>query len=237
MSTHKKTNKNKQQLKIDITSDNICPWCYIGKRRLENALSQINLSNINLSINWYPFELDPNLPRDGSVMKIDRYKEKFRKSFIRENLSEIIEIGKQEGIHFSCGGKIGSTFDSHRLLYYVKQEENGEKKQNDLIDVLFRAYFEQEQDLSDHKVLIKLAEEIGFDSNKIKEFLQSDQYKKEVEQEINQSREGDISRVPHFRINDRIELSGAQHPPIFIQAFRKAGLQFKTKQVNSYIYF
>jgi len=139
-------------------------------------------------------------------------------------LPQMLQTGKQEGINFSFGGKVGSTFDSHRLLYYVKQQQNGEKKQNDLINILFRAYFEQEQDLSDHQVLIKAAEQIGFDSNEIKQFLQSDQFKKEVRQEINQTHQEGISGVPHFRINDRIELSGAQDPQQFIQAFRKADI-------------
>jgi len=99
------------------------------------------------------------------------------------------------------------------------------KKQNDLINILFQNYFEQEQDLSDHQVLIKAAEQIGFNSNEIKQFLESDQYKKEVRQEINQAQEDDISGVPHFRINDKIELNGAQDPQQFIQAFRKAGVK------------
>ncbi|CAF2960413.1 unnamed protein product [Rotaria sp. Silwood2] len=93
-------------------------------------------------------------------------------------LPQIIETDKQEGINFSFRGKIGSTFDSHCLLYYAKQQDNGEKKQNDLINILFRNYFEQEQDLSDHQVLIKAAEQVGFNSDETKEFLQSDQYKK-----------------------------------------------------------
>jgi predicted DsbA family dithiol-disulfide isomerase len=226
MSTSQKTNGNKQQqqLKIDITSDNICPWCFIGKRRLEKALSQIDTSNINVSISWYPFQLDPGLPRDGSLIKLDRYKQKFGETRVKQMLPQMIETGKQEGIEFSFGGKVGSTFDSHRLLYYVKQQENGEKKQNDLINILFHYYFEQEQDLSDHQVLIKAAEQVGFNPVEIKQFLQSDQYKKEVQQEINQSQEEGISGVPHFRINDRIELSGAQDPQQFIQAFRKAGV-------------
>ncbi len=197
----------------------------MGKRRLEKALSQIDRSNVNVSISWYPFELDHDLPCDGSLLKMDRYKQKFGETRIKQMLPQMTETGKQEGIHFSYGGKIGSTFDSHRLLYYVKQQDNGEKKQNDLINVLFRYYFEEEQDLSDHQVLIKAAEEIGFNANQIKEFLQSNQYVKEVQQEINQSQQEGISGVPHFRINDRIELSGAQDPQQFIQAFRKAGVQ------------
>jgi predicted DsbA family dithiol-disulfide isomerase len=80
-------------------------------------------------------------------------------------------------------------------------------------------------DLSDHQVLIRAAEQIGFNGNQIKEFLQSNQHVKEVQQEINQSQREGISGVPHFRINDRIELSGAQDSQQFLQAFRKVGVQ------------
>ncbi len=204
-------------------------WCYIGKRRLEKALSLIDTSGVNVSISWYPYELDHGLPNDGSLLKMDRYKQKFGETRVKQMLPQMLQTGKQEGIDFSFGGKIGSTFDSHRLLYYVKQQENGEQKQNDLINILFRAYFEKEQDLSDHQVLIKAAEQVGFNPNEIKQFLQSDQYKKEVQQEINQSQEEGISGVPHFRINDRVELSGAQDPQQFIQAFRKAGVNVAKK--------
>jgi predicted DsbA family dithiol-disulfide isomerase len=156
---------------------------------------------------------------------MDRYKQKFGETRIKQMLPQMLETGKQEGINFSYGGKIGSTFDSHRLLYYVKQQDDGEKKQNDLINVIFRYYFEEEQDLSDHQVLIRAAEQIGLNGNQIKEFLQSNQYVKEVQQEINEGQRERISGVPHFRINDRIELSGAQDPQQFLQAFRKAGVQ------------
>ncbi|UJR29358.1 hypothetical protein I4U23_010570 [Adineta vaga] len=219
------TNEKKQQLKIDVTSDNICPWCYVGKRRLDKALSQIDTSNVNVSVSWHAYELDHGLPRDGSLLKMDRYKQKFGEARIKQMLPMMTETGKQEGIDFSFDGKIGSTFDSHRLLYYVKQQENGEKKQNDLINVLFRAYFEQEQDLADHQVLIKAGEQIGLDGNEVKRFLQSDQYSKEIQDEINHSQQEGVSGVPHFVINGKVELSGAQDPQQFIEAFRKAGVK------------
>ncbi len=158
-------------------------------------------------------------------MKLDHYKQKLGETFVKQMLPQMTKSGQEEGIHFSFGGKIGSSFDSHRLLYYVKQQDDGEKKQNDLITILFRNYFEEEQDLSDHQVLIKAAEQIGFNGNQIKEFLQSNQYVKEVQQEINQSQRKGISGVPHFRINGRIELSSAENPQQFLQAFRKAGVQ------------
>ncbi len=150
--------------------------------------TEIDTSNVNVSISWYPYELDHGLPRDESLLKMDRYKQKFGETCIKQMLPQMIETGKQERIHFSYVGKIGATFDSHRLLYYVK-----------------------EQDLSDHQVLIRTAEQIGFNGNQIKEFLQSNQSEKEVQQEINRSQREGISGVPHFRINDRIELTLVVH--------------------------
>lgn len=175
-------------------------------------------------MNWHPFELDHSLPRNGSLMKMDRYKQKFGEARVKQMLPQMIETGKQDGIHFSFGGQIGSTFDSHRLVHYVRQQPGGDKKHNELIDILFRYSFEEEKDLSDHQILVEAAEQIGFDRNTIKEFLQSNEYVREIEEELHRnSREG-ISGVPHFRLNDRIELSGAQNPQEFLQAFRKLGI-------------
>jgi len=200
-------------------------WCYVGKRRLDKALSQIDTSNLNVRINWHPFELDPGLPSDGSLLKMDRYKQKFGETRVKQMLPQMIETGKQEGIQFSFRGRIGSTLDSHRLIFFVQQQPNGDEKQNELINVLFRNYFEEEKDLSDHEVLISAGEQIGFNRKEIEEFLRSDQYKKEVRQEIQQANQRGISGVPFFRFNNQIELSGAQDPQTFIQAFKKLGLK------------
>lgn len=201
-------------------------WCYVGKRRLEKALSQLDENEVNVSISWHPFELDPSLPRNGSLMKMDRYKQKFGEERVKQMLPQMIETGKQEGIHFSYGGKIGSTFDSHRLVHYVKEERSdGEKKQNELIDVLFRYSFEEEKDLSDHRVLIAAGEQIGLNGNEVKEFLQSNKYVREIQEELQRNSQEGISGVPHFRFNDRLELSGAQDPQTFLQTFRKLGIK------------
>lgn len=203
----------------------ISAWCYVGKRRLEKALNELDRSKVDVSISWHPFQLDPSLPRNGSVMKMERYKLKFGEERVKQMLPQMIETGRQDGIEFSFGGKIGSTFDSHRLLHYVKQQIDGEKKQNDLINILFRYSFEEEKDLSDHEVLINAAEQIGFNRNQIQEFLQSNEYVKEIQDQFHRNNQQGISGVPHFRINDRIELSGAQNPQEFLYAFQKAGIQ------------
>jgi len=192
---------------------------------LEKALTELDPSRVDVSVNWHPFELDSSLPRDGSLLKLDRYRQKFGEARMKSMLPQMLETGRQEGINFSYNGKIGSTFDSHRLLYFAGQQPDGEKKQNDLINVLFKAYFEQEQDLADHQVLIRAAEQAGFDKDQVKTFLESDEAKKEVRAEIEHNQAGGVSGVPHFRINNRVELSGAQQPEEFLNAFRKAGVK------------
>ena len=198
----------------------------MGKRRLDKALAKLDRSKIDVRVRWHPFELDSDLPRDGSLLKLDRYKQKFGEKRVKEMLPAMIRTGEEEGIRFSYGGYIGSTFDSHRLLFYVREHDNdnGEKKQNQLIDLLFRASFEQEEDLSDHRVLVRMAGQLAFDEQQIQAFLRSDRFNDEVRREIDENRKRGITGVPHFRLNDRLELSGARSPEEFLHAFQSLGV-------------
>ena len=239
-------NEEKLVLRIDITSDNICrkstanlddeenstidsslAWCYVGKRRLEKALAALDRSRVDVTIHWHPFELDGTLPRDGSLMKLDRYRQKFGRERVEQMLPAMIETGRKEGIEFSYEGPIGSTFDSHRLLFYVEKQPNGTTKQNQLTDLLFAASFEKEKDLSNQQLLTDLAEQIGFDRREIHDFLRSDLYVKEVKKEIAESHQRGVTGVPYFLFNKRFELSGAQEPHIFLQVFQKIGLPLR----------
>ena len=202
-------------------SVSLSAWCYVGKRRLEKALSEVDQSRVNVSIRWHPFELDKNLPTDGSLMKMDRYRAKFGEQRVAQMFPAMVETGKKEGIRFSFGGRLGSTIDSHRLLSFVREQPDGEKKQNQLIDLLFQASFENEEDLSNHQLLVRLAEQLGFQAEEIRTFLQSDRLRREVQEEIRRASQQGIDGVPHFRLNEQIELSGAQDPQAFLQAFHK----------------
>ena len=193
----------------------------MGKRRLEKALEKIDSSKASVSIHWHPFELDADLPRDGSLLKMDRYRQKFGQQRVEQMLPTMIETGRQEGIQFSYGGPIGSTFDSHRLLHFVSQQPDGERKQNQLINLIFAASFEQEKDLANHQVLTDLAVKIGLNRNEISDFLRSDLYKKEIRDQIEQNYRRGITGVPYFRFNNHIELSGAQDPQTIVQVFQK----------------
>ncbi|CAF1643241.1 unnamed protein product, partial [Didymodactylos carnosus] len=145
-------------------------WCYVGKRRLEKALSQLDSSKVNVEISWYPFELDSGSPREGSILKLDRYKQKFGEERTKQMITQMQQTGKEEGIQFSYGGKVGSTFNSHRLVHYAKLHGN---KQNELIAIIFKYYFEQEKDINDLNVLCDCAQEVGYDRQEIMDFLKS----------------------------------------------------------------
>ena len=187
-------------------------------------MATVDRSRVQVSIHWHPFELDGTLPRDGSLLKMDRYRQKFGRERVEQMLPQMIETGRKEGIEFSYGGPIGSTFDSHRLLFYVDKQPNGEEKQNQLINLLFAASFEKEKDLSNHQLLTDLAEQVGLDRREIQDFLRSDLYVKEVKKEIAESYQRGVTGVPYFLFNKRFELSGAQDPQVFIQVFEKIGL-------------
>lgn len=187
-------------------------------------MAAVDRSRVHVSIHWHPFELDGTLPRDGSLLKMDRYRQKFGRERVEQMLPQMIDTGRKEGIEFSYGGPIGSTFDSHRLLFYADKQANGEEKQNQLINLLFAASFEKEKDLSNHQLLTDLAEQVGLDRREVQDFLRSDLYVKEVRKEIAESYQRGVTGVPYFLFNKRFELSGAQDPHVFIQVFEKIGL-------------
>jgi len=128
---------------IDIVSDTVCPWCFVGKRRLEKALKQLDPLKVQTEIRWLPFFLNPNAPKP-SQNKLEMYKKKFGPERVEQMVPHMKKVGGEEGINFSFGGNTGLTLDSHRLLEYAL-EKYGFVKQNELTEILFSYYFEQEK--------------------------------------------------------------------------------------------
>jgi len=226
-----------KELQIDIISDNICPFCYLGKKKIESAVSKLvsaSSTPITVKYNWLPFELDSSLPKEG-VNKMERYEKKFGKERIEGMLNGMKKNGKDWDINFDYGGKVGNTINSHRLVEYVKkldEKNKGEGKYNDaLMNSLFNGYFERQQDISDNATLVNLAEQANpsviptfVSSSQLTTFLQSDELRKEVNDEIEQGKQQhQVSGVPHFIIANKFEVSGAQDPDAFLQIFKKAG--------------
>lgn len=206
---------------ISITSDTVCPWCYIGSRRLNKAIAQHKQKypDDTFATQWLPFYLNPNAPKQG-VDKRGYYVSKFGEAHASQIFQRLSAAGQSEGINFSFGGRTGNTRDSHRLLQHA-MEVGGEALQTRVVEELFKSYFEQEEDITSHQVLQGAAERAGFDSQKARDLLESDAEGIVVDKEVKKAQSELVTGVPHFVIQDRYEISGAQEPAAFLQIFNR----------------
>ncbi|QBM75829.1 DsbA family oxidoreductase [Sphingomonas sp. AAP5] len=205
-------------MKIDFVSDVSCPWCIIGLRALEDALARTS-DVVDAEITFQPFELNPQMGKDGQNIG-EHIAEKYGATPEQSaaNRATIRERAADLGFTMAMGAdsRIYNTFDAHRLLHWAELEG----KQADLKRALFQAYFTDQQDPSDHAVLVALAEKVGLDRARAAEILESDAYAREVRaaEQLWQSR--GISSVPAIIINDRHLISGGQPTEFFERAIR-----------------
>ena len=161
---------------VDIVSDTICPWCYIGKRRFERAL---DLSGRNdIAISWRPFQLNPDMPPEG-MTRDDYVRAKFGGGDRpRQIYQAIAESGREAGIEFQFSKirRTPNTVLSHRLIYWSAKQE----RQDEVVASLFKAYFEDGLDLGDLDILVECAARVGLDREAAAEFLQSDEGRQEI---------------------------------------------------------
>ena len=203
-------------LTIDVISDVICPWCFIGKRRLEKALA-----GRPATVRWHPFQLNPDMPREG----IDRKEYRIRKfgSWERslELDAQVAAAGRGEGITFDFDrmARTPNTLDAHRIIWLA-----GERGVQDaVVEALFLAYFTDGRDLSDRATLAEVAAGAGLDRDEVVELLEGDKGLDVVRAGEEQARRIGVSGVPFFVVNGKVALSGAQPPEMFRQAFEQAG--------------
>ena len=202
-------------MKLDIYSDTICPWCYIGKRRFERALAERPQSALELT--WRPFQLNPDMPADG--MERQRYLElKFGGAAgARQVYAQVLEAGRSEGIDFAFDRieRTPNTLESHRLIRHA-----GEKgRQNEMVQALFDAYFLAARDIGDHAVLAAAAETAGLDPAETRAYLESDQDAETVRAEDARARHIGIQGVPTYILNNKYVLSGAHPPGVLFNMF------------------
>jgi predicted DsbA family dithiol-disulfide isomerase len=204
---------------IDVVSDVVCPWCYVGKHRLEKALAM--LPEQRFAIFWRPFQLDPTIPKEG--MPRQAYLER---KFGRERLADLhkplIEIGKAEGIPFAFDkiNRSPNTLDAHRLLRWA--HEAG--KQNAMADRLFALYFTEGADIGNRDVLTKAAADVGLDAALVAQLLTTEADLDPVIAEINAAQKMGISGVPTFIFAARFALSGAQPAETIKKAIEQSAL-------------
>ncbi len=212
-------NKQGVGIHIEVYSDVVCPWCYVGKRRLERALSELK-DVVKTEVTWRPFQLNPTMPLDG-MDRTTYLKAKFGSLEAFGRMEEqLLAAGAEEQIRFAFE-KIQltpNTFAAHRLVWYAAQSG----KQNEVVEALFRAYFLDGKDIGSLKVLSHVAAEAGLDRKETETFLASEKGLVEVKAEEAVGRRLGIRGVPYFVFNGSISISGAQPPDIFVSTIQQA---------------
>ena len=192
--------------KIDIISDPICPWCYIGKTRLDRAL-ELSPTH-NFIIEWHPFQLNPTMPKDGMDRR-EYLEAKFggQKEAI-EVYSNIDKTATETGLSLNFGGikRTPNTIDAHRLIHWAGIEG----RQNSIIDRLFKAYFQEGRDISEHSVLTRIASAAGMDQDVVRSLLKSDADKEDIKARDTNARKRGIQGVPAFVVANEYVIQGAQ---------------------------
>jgi predicted DsbA family dithiol-disulfide isomerase len=214
---------------VDIVSDTICPWCYIGKRRFERALDISGRNDVALS--WRPFQLNPDMPAEG-MSRDDYVRAKFGGGDRpRQIYQAIAESGREAGINFQFSRirRTPNTILSHRLVYWSAKNE----RQDEVVGELFRAYFEQGSDIGDLDMLVDVAVRAGLDPLRTRRFLISDEGRQEVVAADVYARRLGINGVPCFIVNRKYAVSGAQPPSAFVEVFNLAERDAATSAAQS----
>jgi predicted DsbA family dithiol-disulfide isomerase len=211
----------KKLITVDITSETVCPWCFIGKRHLNKAMDA-SKDLYNFRVRWHPFLLNPSAPKEG-IEKTVYWKQKFGDENVEPIISRVSKACQVVGIDFKSGGLTGNTLDSHRLIAFASQQ--GLEKQNALVEELFLNYFTQQKYIGDRKVLLEAAEKVGITG--AKEWLDDpNNGLKEINEEL-QTYARSVTGVPHFLINGQYKLHGAQQSETFLKAFQVAATDDK----------
>lgn len=218
------------ELRIDVWSDIACPWCYVGKRRLESALRLFPHAE-DVEVVWHAFELDPGAPkeRDPRVSHVERLAKKYGMSVeqARKNNARLVDTAREEGLAFDFQHiRSGNTFDAHRLVHLGQRHG----RQDAIKERFLRAYLEQGQLMSDHGTLLRLAVEAGLPEGEVADVLASDQFTEEVRADEQQASELGITGVPCFVLDGRYAVSGAQSPQTLLDALNQAWSEREPKQ-------
>jgi predicted DsbA family dithiol-disulfide isomerase len=206
-------------MRIDIVSDAICPWCYIGKRQLERALLTLAGEGLAFSIHWNPFQLNPDMAKEG----VDRAQYRAWKFGSAQKAAaldaRIVEAAAQVGLEFHPERikRTPNTIDAHRLIWFAGQ--NG--VQDATMETVFRAYFIDAQDIGQHSVLADCAAAAGLDRDEVKALLAGDLADKEMRAADQAAREAGVSGVPSFFLDGYGLFSGAMQHEAMANAFRQ----------------
>jgi predicted DsbA family dithiol-disulfide isomerase len=204
-------------LAVDVISDVICPWCYIGKRRLAKAVAALGG---RVGVRWLPFQLNPAMPKEG-VRRREYRTKKFGSWERSEELdARVLAVGQAEGIQFAFDRieRTPNTLDAHRLVGLAGRQG----VQDAVVEALFRAYFTEGRDISNRQTLLGVVAEAGLDRHGAEAVLNGEDGLEAVKGADALARRFGVDGVPFFIVNGTLTLSGAQQPGTFLEAFRQA---------------
>jgi len=206
---------------IDIWSDVVCPWCYLGKRRLEKALASFE-GRANVTIGHRSFQLDPTRPKGETTSRRTMLMSKYRltEDRVREMDHNMETMAAAEGLeyHLTEKGQSGNTLDAHRLVHLAASHDC----EGQMLERLYKAYFTDQRSIFDVESLVSLAVDEGFDATEVREALESDHYVDAVRRDLEEARMLGVTGVPFFVIDGRYGISGAQATEVFTRALAMA---------------
>ena len=218
MNSTDSSGNERTRVRIDVFSDTICPWCWIGKRRLERTLEA--RPDLDAEMVWHAFQLNPTMPAEGMGRKA--YLEaKFGGAHnAREVYGRVIAEGAREALPFDFGAipRTPNTLESHRLVRWSAGQPLG---QTPMVEALFDAYFAKGRDVGDAEVLAKVAAQAGYDESGARELLAGDEGRADVTREDMRARNAGITGVPCFILDGKVAVPGAVEPDVFLRVFEE----------------
>jgi predicted DsbA family dithiol-disulfide isomerase len=206
-------------MKIEIWSDIMCPFCYIGKRRFEKALTEFGDKG-KVEIEWKSFQLNPGMKTEPGK-NINQYLSEIKGWSIEQARAmndRVVGMAREEGLHYDLErAVVANSFDAHRLIQFAKTKGKGDEAE----ELLFKAYFTEGKNIADHEVLSGLGSELGLDKEKLEKMLAGKEYSEEVKNDITEAQKIGVTGVPFFVFNRRYAVSGAQEVETFLDVLEK----------------
>ena len=223
-------------MKIEIWSDIICPFCYIGKRNFEAALEEFETKNENeIEIEWKSFQLDPSIPK-SLENKVNTYEYLAERKWMTVEKSielhqNVTEMARNVGLTYNFEKSVvANSFDAHKLIQLAKSKELGGVAE----EVLFKAYFTNGKDMSDHSTLIELGKKIGFDEQEVISALDSEIFEAKVNADISEGYQIGVTGVPFFVFDRKHAISGAQPIETFLNALKHSFSESNNNSVSCF---
>ncbi|HSZ25253.1 MAG TPA: DsbA family oxidoreductase [Cytophagaceae bacterium] len=217
-------------MKVEIWSDVMCPFCYIGKRKFEKALGQFSHKN-DIEIEWKSFQLNPEL-KSQPGKNIHQYLAEAKGwtlEYAKEMNNYVTTMAKEEGLVYDFDkAKIANSFDAHRLSHLAKKYGKGDAVE----ELLFKAYFTEGKNTGDRSTLIQIGVEAGLDKIEVQKMLESNEYAEAVQRDIYEARQIGVTGVPFFVFDRKNAVSGAQPSELFLRALNASWTTFEKEKNN-----